>query len=83
ILQRKKFPNLEEEVKDFIEKKDIAFNPGTGFAYGTVGLNIAGRVCEIVSKKSFQQLALEKLFRPLGMRATTFANEDFSIAPNP
>jgi CubicO group peptidase (beta-lactamase class C family) len=26
---------------------------------------------------------LEKLFRPLGMRASTFANEDYSIAPNP
>lgn len=83
ILQRKKFANLEEEVKDYIEKKDIDFNPGTGFAYGNAGLNIAGRICEIVTKKNFQQLALEKLFRPLGMRATTFANEDFSVAPNP
>ena len=83
LFQHKKFPNLEEEVKDFMMKKDIDFNAGSGFAYGNVGLNIAGRICEIVTKKSFQQLALEKLFRPLGMRGSTFANEDYSLAPNP
>jgi CubicO group peptidase (beta-lactamase class C family) len=83
IFSRKKFASLEEEANDMMIKKDIAFNPGTGFAYGNVGLDLAGRICEIVSKKNFQQLMLEKLFRPLGMRASTFANEDYSIAPNP
>jgi CubicO group peptidase (beta-lactamase class C family) len=40
------------------------------------------RVLEIVSKKSFDRLAQEKLFRPLKMRATTFAEEDGG-SPNP
>ncbi|MBS1578697.1 MAG: beta-lactamase family protein [Bacteroidetes bacterium] len=83
ILSRKKYNTLEEEVNDIMSKKDIAFNAGTGFAYGGVGLNIAGRICEIVTKKNFNQLMLERLFRPLGMRGTTFQNENFNLAPNP
>ncbi len=83
ILGRKKYATLEEEVNDIASKKDIDFNPGTGFWYGNVGLNIAARVCEVVSKRNFQQLALEKLFRPLSMRATTFANDNYSVAPDP
>lgn len=83
ILSRKKFNTLEEEVNDFMSRKDIAFNAGTGFWYGNAGLNIAGRICEIVTKKNFQQLMLERLFRPLGMRGTTFQNDNFNLAPNP
>jgi CubicO group peptidase (beta-lactamase class C family) len=82
LLDRKKFVSLEEEVNSFA-KKDIDFNPGTGFYYGGVGLNIAARICEIVTRKNFNQLMLERIFRPLGMRTTTFQNENFSLPPNP
>ncbi|MEQ1677560.1 MAG: serine hydrolase domain-containing protein, partial [Chitinophagaceae bacterium] len=46
---------------------------GTDFWYGSVGLNIAGRVLEIISKKKFEVLIKTKLFTPLGMTKTTFA----------
>ena len=82
ILERKKYPSLEEEVNSFA-KKDIDFNPGTGFYYGDIGLNIAARICEIVTKKKFNQLMLEKIFRPMGMRVTTFQNENYNLPPNP
>jgi CubicO group peptidase (beta-lactamase class C family) len=76
IIQRNKFESLDKEVESFAVKKLIVDNPGQAFAYGGVGINIAGRVAEIVSKKTFDRLAVEKLFRPLGMRTASFYNDN-------
>ena len=75
LLQKKKFSSLEEEV-NALAAKEISTNPGEEFYYGNIGLNIAGRVLEVVSKKSFDRLIQERLLRPLKMRATNFANDD-------
>ena len=72
ILERRKLSSLEEEVNAFAAR-DIRANPGTDFWYGNVGLNIAGRVLEVISKKKFEVLIKSKLFIPLGMAKTTFA----------
>ena len=82
IIQKGKFQNLEEEVNYFITKKSILDNPGTHFSYNGIGLNIAGRVLEIVSKKSFERIAFEKLFKPLGMRSTSFSGESELTNPS-
>ena len=74
LLGRKKFASLEEEVNDFASKKEIESNPGLQFRYGTVGLNIAGRVLEVITKRSFEQLMQERITRPLMMRNTSFAS---------
>ncbi|MFL5810041.1 MAG: serine hydrolase domain-containing protein [Flavisolibacter sp.] len=81
ILNRKKFNSLEEEVESFA-KKEIKANPGTEFRYSGMGLNIAGRILEIVTKKKFDMLIKQQLFNPLGMRKTTFSTLDNS-AINP
>ena len=73
ILERKKFASLQEEVNSFAAR-EIRANPGTDFWYGNVGLNIAGRVLEIISKKKFEILIKTKLFTPMGMTKTTFAD---------
>ena len=75
FLEKIKFHSLEEEVNYFASNKEINQNPGVEFRYGTIGLSIAGRVIEVVGKKSFDRLMQEKLLRPLGMKNTTFANE--------
>ena len=72
LLERKIIASLEEEVNAFAAR-DIRANPGTDFWYGNVGLNIAGRVLEVISKKKFDVLIKTKLFTPLGMTKTTFA----------
>jgi len=82
ILARRKYKTLEEEVDDFAAKKEIEANPGTEFAYSNVGLNIAARVLEVVAKRNFPQLMMEKITRPLAMRNTTF-QIDYEKAPNP
>ncbi len=81
IIDRKKFASLEEEVNDFASKKEIDFNPGTGFYYGGTGLNIAARVLEVITKKSFDQLVNERILRPLAMRNTSFFS-DKAINPS-
>lgn len=81
LLDRKKFSSLEDEVNSFAAK-DIQANPGTEFRYSEIGLNIAGRILEIVSKRKFDLLIKQKLFNPLSMRKTTFSTLDGS-AINP
>lgn len=72
-LQRKKFSTLEEEVNSFAAR-EIRANTGTDFWYGSIGLNMAGRVLEVVSKRKFDVLIRTRLLIPLGMRKTTFSN---------
>jgi Beta-lactamase class C and other penicillin binding proteins len=79
----KKFRSLEEEVNYYASKTEIDFNAGEGFYYGSVGLNIAARICELVGKRDFNRLMLERIFRPLQMKSTTFQNDNLDIAPNP
>lgn len=81
MFKRKKYTNLEEEANDII-KRDIDFNAGESFLFGSVGLNLAARAAEIATKKKFEQLMQEKITRPLMMRSTIFYNEDGG-APNP
>lgn len=71
ILDGGKFETLDEEVNDYA-KKEIRANAGTDFYYGSIGLNIAARVVEIIAKKNFEQLINLRLLRPLNMRNTNF-----------
>jgi CubicO group peptidase (beta-lactamase class C family) len=81
LLERRKYTSLEEEVNAFAAK-DIRAKPGTDFWYGNIGLNIAGRIIEVISKKKFETIIKSKLFMPLGMTKTTFA-ETSGAAVNP
>ena len=76
LLPKSKFESLEEEVNYFATKRQIVTNPQTEFFYSHVGMNIAGRMLEVVSRKTFDRVVQEKLLRPLKMRATTFFNYD-------
>ncbi len=73
LAERRKFETLEEEVNEIASRK-IRANPGKDFWYGGVGLNIAGRVLEVVTKKRFDVLIKTKLFNPLAMRRSSFTN---------
>ena len=78
ILQRKKFESLEEEANSFAAR-EIRVNAGADFWYGNIGLNIAARIVELVSKRKFDVLIKQKLFTPMGMRQTTFTTLDGSL----
>jgi CubicO group peptidase (beta-lactamase class C family) len=78
FFKKTKFPTLEEEVNAYAAR-EIRANTGTDFWYGPVGLNIAARVLEVVSKRKFDVLIKQRLLNPLGMRNTTFTNLDGSL----
>lgn len=64
---------------DAIAKNVALINPpGTAFYYGGVSMQVAGRICEVVSGKSWKTLAAEKIFTPCGM-----GNTDYGITANP
>ncbi|NCY01729.1 MAG: class A beta-lactamase-related serine hydrolase [Planctomycetia bacterium] len=47
--------------------------PGARWAYTQSGINLAGRIVEVVSGRRFDVFLGERLFTPLGMVDTTFA----------
>lgn len=70
----RKYASLEEEVDIFASKKEIQANPGVEFRYNNTGLNIAGRVLELIGRRGFEQLMQERITRPLMMRNTSFSS---------
>lgn len=50
----------------------LQFEPGSKWAYSNPGINTLGRVVEVVSGKPFAVFLDERLFKPLGMKDTTF-----------
>jgi CubicO group peptidase (beta-lactamase class C family) len=79
LFQKTKFPSLEEEV-NAIAKREIKNNPAEVFYYNNYGSNIVGRILEIVGKKGFDRLMMDRIFRPCGMKRSTFASD---VAVNP
>ncbi|MFI5106497.1 MAG: serine hydrolase domain-containing protein, partial [Terriglobales bacterium] len=82
-------PGFEEQVKDLINeegapiatlKQHLAahiperiFPPGTTPAYSNYGASLAGYIVERVSGRPFNDYVTEKIFEPLGMQRSTFA----------
>ncbi len=75
FLQKSKFESIEAEVNNYVSKREIKQNPGVEIHYSNIGAAIAARVVEIVGKKNFDRIATEKIFRPAGMKKTTFTGE--------
>ena len=82
VAQKNRFEDLNAEVQHLISKREIVTNTGEAFHYSQVGMNIAARVVEVVAKKTFDRVAVEKLFRPLGMRQTNFFDEKGGVNPS-
>jgi len=67
------------QAADLIAKNVALINPpGTQFLYGGVSMQVAGRVCEVASGKSWNTLLAEKITAPCGM-----TNTDFGLTANP
>jgi CubicO group peptidase (beta-lactamase class C family) len=50
----------------------LDFEPGSKYNYSNAGINAAARVIEVVTGESFEKFLDDRLFRPLGMKDTTF-----------
>ena len=56
---------------DTMARVPLLFQPGTRWSYGP-GLEVLGRVIEVVDGRPFDRYLEEEIFRPLGMRSTAF-----------
>lgn len=81
IFTKNSFDNLTQENDVYITKRDIRENPGEMFDYSRMGIAMAARAMEAATKKSIDRLIVEKLFRPLGMRQSTFTNDNGKVDP--
>lgn len=50
----------------------LDFEPDSKYQYSNAGINTAGRIVEIVSHMPLEEFLDERLFKPLGMKDTTF-----------
>ena len=66
-----KFRGSLEEAVDALATKPLAFQPRRHWKYSP-GMNVAGRIIEIVSGRTLDQFLQEKIFGPLEMNDTTF-----------
>jgi len=72
LIQRRKIGSLDDEVNSFAEKP-MSGKPGEVFSYGNIGLNILGRILEVITKRDFETLFQERIAKPLAMKNTTFS----------
>ncbi|MGB7318687.1 MAG: serine hydrolase domain-containing protein [Planktotalea sp.] len=59
------------QSSDELAKLPLAFQPGTRWEY-SVGIDIIGRVIEVISGKTLEDFFKEEILDPLGMRDTRF-----------
>jgi CubicO group peptidase (beta-lactamase class C family) len=50
----------------------LEFQPDSKYQYSNAGINTAGRIIEVVSGMPYEQFMDQRLFKPLGMKDTTF-----------
>ena len=63
------------EVADFVKKYasgDLEFEPGSKYVYNNSGYFLLGAVIEKVTGKPYAQVLEERIFRPLGMKASGY-----------
>jgi len=70
-----------ERFAQEIAQLPLVGEPGTAFRYGGVSMQVAGRVAEIASGKSWNQLFSERIATPLGLTHTAYAG--FGGVQNP
>jgi CubicO group peptidase (beta-lactamase class C family) len=58
-------------------KLAFAFAPGTAYAYAGEGYDYAARFAERKLGRDFEDLAEEMVFRPVGMRSTSYSRRDW------
>lgn len=70
---------LAEAVKSYT-KSSLVFQPDSKYQYANAGINTAGRIVEVVSEMPYETFMNERLFKPLGMKDTTFWPNQEQIA---
>lgn len=60
------------QTSQLVAAMPLQFQPGTRWKYSTAGIDVLGRVVEVVSGQPYDKFLQDRLFTPLGMKDTTF-----------
>ncbi|UCF37142.1 MAG: beta-lactamase family protein [Acidobacteriota bacterium] len=64
-----------EEMVNKLATLPLYFDPGTDWRYG-VGIDVLGRIIEVISGQTLAEFFEQRLFKPLGMKDTGFSVPD-------
>lgn len=70
-LYRRRNHSLAEAVMA-VSQRPLEFEPGSRWAYSNAGIDVLGRIIEVVSGRRYEDFLQTQLFDPLGMKDTTF-----------
>jgi len=76
------YQTLAESVAQIVPLP-LCERPGTRFRYGGLALQVAGRMAELASGQSFEELFQRRLARPLGLEHTRFTPVDSGAGHHP
>ncbi|HEX5885413.1 MAG TPA: serine hydrolase domain-containing protein [Pyrinomonadaceae bacterium] len=64
-----------------IHQKALDFTPGSEYSYSNSGYNLAAIIVERVSKQKFPAFVEERLFKPLGMKNSSWRDDYQRVVP--
>ncbi len=64
--------SLAQTVDLIAQNTPLAHDPGPPLVYNGDGMQVVGRVCELVKNKGWRVMANEELFAPLGMNDSDY-----------
>jgi CubicO group peptidase (beta-lactamase class C family) len=67
----RKSHTLAEVVADAAQQP-LEFEPGSKWSYSNNGIGTLGRILEMLSAKSYEEVMAERIFKPLGMQDTVY-----------
>lgn len=72
-----------QQLVDFTVAMPVSFAPGEGWEYSNSNYILLGLIIEQVTGQPIAQVFRDRLFDPLGMTDTAYADPDGSVLPSP
>ncbi|MET0409906.1 MAG: serine hydrolase domain-containing protein [Polyangiaceae bacterium] len=63
-------PEVSQQVLADVNELELAFTPGTGYAYSNLGYDLIGLIVQHASGQSYESFLEQTFFEPLGMTRT-------------
>src|SRR5688500_7811830 len=74
--------NQDLALDVIIHQRALDFTPGAEYSYSNSGYNLAAIIVERVSKQKFPAFVEERLFKPIGMKRSSWRDDYQGLVPN-
>ncbi|MEW5901204.1 MAG: serine hydrolase domain-containing protein [Acidobacteriota bacterium] len=75
-------PNVDEALEVIFAQKRLNYPAGEEYSYTNSGYFLLGQIVEMVSGKTLNEFAQERIFRPLGMAHTLYQDNHLQVIKN-